>query len=267
MKLLNGAELADYIKVRQAHQVRALRQAHNVFPCLAIVQTSDNPVIDKYVSLKQRYGDDILVEVQHHKVDQTELFETIEKLNCDTSVHGIIIQLPLANNEDTKAAVNAVLPTKDIDGLGDQSLFEPATLLAINWLLAGYNINLIGKRIAIVGQGRLVGGPLSKIWQASGYDVTVFDEHSGDMHEQLPTFDVIVTATGVPGLINSKDAKNGAVIVDAGTASENGKIVGDVANDVRERDDITITPEKGGVGPLTITALFENLIQAASTNK
>lgn len=267
MKLLNGSELAEYIKVRQAHQVRALRQAHRIYPKLAIIQSDDSPVIDKYVSLKKAYGDDILVEVVQHKIRQEKIFDTIASLNEDDSVHGIIIQLPLAESSDTQRAVDAVLNRKDVDGLGDESLFEPATPLAINWLLAGYNISLSGKKIAIVGQGRLVGGPLSKAWEASGYDVTVFDEHSTDMHEQLSTFDLIVTATGVPGLIVSEDVKNGAVVVDAGTASENGKIVGDVAADLRLRQDVTITPEKGGVGPLTIAALFENVIKAASSTK
>lgn len=267
MKLLNGSELAEYIKVRQAHQVRALRQAHRIYPKLAIIQTNDSRVIEKYVSLKKTYGEDILVEVAQHKIGQEKLFDTIKFLNEDDSVHGIIVQLPLANLVDTERAINAVSRDKDVDGLGEESVFEPATPLAINWLLAGYNINLVGKKIAVVGHGRLVGTPLSKAWQASGYDVTVFDEHSSDMHQQLPTFDVIVTATGVPGLIISDDVKTGAVIVDAGTASEGGKIVGDVSGDVRLREDITITPEKGGVGPLTVAALFENVIKAASSKK
>lgn len=103
-----------------------------------------------------------------------------------------------------------------------------------------------------------------RVWQGSGYDVTVFDETSHDMHDRLSQFDVIVTATGVPGLITSNDVKDGAVVVDAGTASEKGKIVGDVADEVREREDIMITPVKGGVGPLTVAALFDNVIRAAS---
>lgn len=264
MKLLNGSELTGFIKERQAKQVRALRQAHKVFPRLAIIQTVDSPVIDLYVGLKKQYGEDILIDVDVYAIDQDQLPGVVERLNNDPSVHGIIIQLPLADPAQTQQAVDAVVPAKDVDGLGAGAELDAATPLAINWLMAGYNVDLANKHIAIVGNGRLVGSPLSRMWQGSGYDVTVFDENSQDMHDQLPQFDVIVTATGVPGLIRSADVKDGAVIVDAGTASERGKIVGDVSDEVRERDDIMITPTKGGVGPLTVAALFDNVIRAAS---
>ncbi len=263
MKILNGRELADYVKERQARQVRALRQAHHVYPRLAIVQTIDLPVIDSYVKLKKSYGADILVDVDVYKIDQPDLPGVVERLNNDPSTHGIIIQLPLADESATQSSVDAVAPAKDVDGLGVQAVLDPATPLAIAWLVAGYNINLVGQKIAIVGNGRLVGAPLARMWQGSGYDVTVFDSSSHDMQTQLPQFDVIVTAAGVPGLINAGSVKQNAVVIDAGTAAEHGKIVGDVASDLRERDDITITPEKGGVGPLTVTALFDNVIRAA----
>lgn len=263
MKLLNGRDLASFIKERQAKQVRALRQAHHVAPKLAIVQTIDDPVIDSYVKLKQAYGDDILVDVEVYKIDQEQLPGVVERLNGDPSVHGIIIQLPLADTSATQSAVDMVAPEKDVDGLGANATLDPATPLAIIWLVAGYNIDLGGKKIAIVGNGRLVGAPLSRLWKNSGFDVTVFDEKSGDLQDQLPAFDIIVTATGVPGLIHSSLIKHGAVVVDAGTAAEHGKIVGDLAQDLRERQDLTITPEKGGVGPLTVTALFDNVIRAA----
>lgn len=263
MKLLNGRELADYIKERQAKQVRALRQAHHIYPKLAIVQTIDDPVIDAYVRLKRRYGDDILIDVDAYKVGPDDLLSTIERLNSDMSVHGIIVQLPLADPAQTDAAVNAVAPAKDVDGLGQNALRDPATPLAINWLMAGYNIDLTGKKIAIVGRGRLVGAPLAQMWQESGYDVTVFDRSHANQLDQLINYDVIVTAVGTPGVIVAKYVKIGAVVIDAGTAAEHGKIVGDLAPDVRQRDDLTLTPEKGGVGPLTVTALFDNVIQAA----
>ncbi len=263
MKLLNGRELADYITERQARQVRALRQAHHVYPKLAIIQTIDSPIIDTYVGLKQRYGDDILIDVEVYKIDQSEIEGVVRRLNEDSSTHGIIIQLPLADMTNVQAIVDSVAPEKDVDGLGSGATLDPATPLAIDWLLAGYNVTLVGKKIAIVGNGRLVGGPLVKRWNDSGYDVAVFDDQSDDMAERLSEYDVIVTATGVPGLITDAMVKNGAVVVDAGTASEKGKIVGDVAPAVRLREDITITPEKGGVGPLTVVALFDNVIQAA----
>lgn len=264
MKYLNGRDLADFVKERQAKDVRALRQAHGIFPRLAIVMTSDNPVIATYVRLKQRYGEDILVSVSVHKVVQSEVLSEIARLNADTSVHGIIVQLPLENPAQTSEVVNAVASEKDVDGLGERAVFDPATPIAINWLLAGYNISLTGAKIAIVGQGRLVGAPLLRMWRNSGYDVTPFDqENSDNLLNSLRAYDVIVTATGVAGLITNTMLKPGAVVVDAGTAAEHGKVVGDLAPDVRLRDDLAITPEKGGVGPLTISALFDNVLRAA----
>lgn len=263
MKLLNGSELASYIKERQARQVRALRQAHHVFPKLAIVQTIDDPVIDTYIRLKKRYGEDILIDVEHHKVPQADALSTIEELNADDTIHGIIVQLPLAEPSETEKLVNAVSPRKDVDALGKKPDFDPATPMAINWLLAGYNVPLMNRKIAIVGNGRLVGKPLAQMWRNSSFDVTVIDSATPNMKEIVRESDVIVTAAGAPGIITSDMLTPDSVVVDAATASEDGKIVGDVADDVRERNDLTITPVKGGVGPLTVTALFDNVIRAA----
>lgn len=262
MKVLNGQELVDYIKERQARQVRTLRQSEHVQPKLAIVQTIDSPVIDTYVRMKRAYGADILIEVDVNKIAQSDILATIERLNNDTSVHGIIIQLPLHDVSQTQQAVDAVSGTKDVDGLGVNARYDPATPMAINWLTAGYAIDLRAKAIAIVGDGRLVGSPLARMWRQSGYSVTVFDKTNGDL-ATLVEYDVIVTATGVPGVITESMVKQGAILIDAGTASEHGKVIGDVAPSLRQRDDITITPIRGGVGPLTVAALFDNVITAA----
>lgn len=263
MKILDGLELAGYIKERQLKQVRALRLSWRVVPRLAIVYTGNNPVIDVYIRLKRIYGEDVTVEVDIYNPSDAELLNQIETLNQDENVHGIIIQLPLADESQTAAAVNAVVPEKDVDGLGLNPMFVPATAMAIDWLLAGYNIELRGKKIAIVGNGRLVGAPLNKLWLSAGFDVSVYDSKTIDLAGELKNAEVIVTATGIPGLVTDYMIKYGAVVVDAGTAAEHGKIVGDLSADVRERQDLTITPIKGGVGPLTVTALFDNVINSA----
>ena len=263
MKILDGLELRGYIKERQAKQVRALRQSWKVVPKLAIIQTIDDPVIDTYVRMKKAYGADVLIDVDIYKIDQADILTQIETLNNDPTVYGIITQLPLADPSQTEVAVNAVAPEKDVDGLGQGSSLTPATAMAIDWLLAGFNIELQGKNIAIVGKGRLVGAPLAKLWQSAGYNVTIYDRKTVDLPAAIRESDVVVTATGVPSLITADMVKPGAVVVDAGTAAEHGKVVGDVAADVRELDDITITPITGGVGPLTVAALFDNVIQAA----
>jgi methylenetetrahydrofolate dehydrogenase (NADP+)/methenyltetrahydrofolate cyclohydrolase len=262
MKLLNGRDLADYIKQRQAHEVRALRQAHGVQPKLTIVVTVDNPVIDVYMRLKQQYGADILVDVAVHRVKQAEVPDLLVKLNADDTVHGIIIQLPLENPSQTDEIVQMVAPHKDVDALGPGAEFDPATPMAILWLLAGYNVDLRGKHILLIGRGKLVGAPLERMLKASELDVEVADRSVTDLQTRTLEADVIITATGSPAILYPDMIKQGAVVIDAGVASESGKTVGDLAPQVYDRDDLTLTPQKGGVGPLTVCALFENVIHA-----
>jgi len=263
MRLLNGRELAEFIKERQAHEVRGLRQAYQTVPKLAIIRTNPDPVVDSYMRLKQTYGEDILIDVDIHTIDQSEALQRIADLNADPSVHGIIVQIPLPDPAQTAEILNAVAAEKDVDGLAEQTTFDPATPMAINWLLSGYNIELIGKHLVIVGHGRLVGRPLARIWQSSELDVTIADRKTADLAAVTKEADVLVTATGVPSLISADMVKPDAVIVDAGVATDTNGLVGDVAPDVRDLPNITITPEKGGVGPLTVCALFDNVIRSA----
>lgn len=260
MRELNGSELAGFIKERQAKQVRALRQAWYINPRLAIVTDVENPVIETYMRLKQRYGADILIDVEIHRVPAGGALEVIQELNNRDDVQGIILQLPISNSDQTDELLESIREDKDVDGLRKSAIFQAATPTAISWLLAGYGVDLKNKKVAIVGRGRLVGAPLEKMWLKSGVDVTVFEK--GDDLSQLINYDIIVSATGVPGLIKSQMIKAKTVVVDAGTASENGKIVGDVSEEVRQRNDVIITPKKGGVGPLTVSALFDNVITA-----
>lgn len=263
MKLLNGKELAGYIQQRQAQEARSLTQGRGIVPKLAIVQVKDDPVINTYVRLKKRYGDDIGVEVESHHPTQSEVSQVIDELNADASVHGIIVQLPITDPSETDVIVNMVSPAKDVDALGRASEFEPATPMAIMWLLAGYNVDLRGKKVLLIGRGKLVGAPLEKILHASDIDVSVADRTTADLAAETRAADVIITATGSPAILYPDMIKDGAVVVDAGVASEDGKTVGDVAPELYDRDDLTITPEKGGVGPLTVCALFENVLRAA----
>lgn len=302
MKILNGAEIAGYMKANQAHMVWGLR-ARKIYPKLVIIRDNDDPVIAKYVSLKQKYGEDIGVEVEDWLREDVD--RAIVEANNDKGVHGIIVQLPLKDMSKVDEIVAKIAPEKDVDGLGSNThaaneakneysshditrsaneeissgisseptplflghkahdiVFESATATAINWLLAGYDVKMDGAKIALVGRGRLVGAPLERMWKNSGYDVTVFRSHS-DL-SGLRNYQIIVSATGVPHLIKSEMVAPGATVVDAGTASEGGVLVGDIDRSVRARQDLSaITPKIGGVGPLTVTTLFEHVIMAA----
>ena len=257
MKELNGRELAGFIKERQAHVAR------NKHATLLIIRDSDNPVITKYVNLKIRYGEDIGVKVVDYRAkDSDDIAAKITEANKDNGISGIILQLPIIEKDKTDELTALIAPEKDVDGLSGKGDYDSATATAINWLLAGYDIKLDSAKIAIVGRGKLVGAPLLKMWQNSGYNVTIF--HRGDDLTELKNYDIIVTATGKPELITNEMVKPGAVIVDAGTASEDGVLKGDVANEVRNREDLTsITPILGGVGPLTVTCLFDHVLNAA----
>lgn len=262
MKLLNGLELAGFIKQRHAQEVLKLR-ANKIHPKLAIVQAKDDPVINTYVRLKKQYGADIGVLVEDHILLQADVPKLLNKLSNDESVHGIIVQLPLQDTSKTDELVNLVPPEKDVDALGKNSKFDPATPMAIMWLLSGYNIELKDKHILLIGRGKLVGAPLERILQASGLDVEVIDRKIHNLKQRTLAADIIVTATGRPAILYPDMIRQNAIVVDAGVASESGKTVGDLAPEVYLRDDLTITPEKGGVGPLTVCALFENVIRAA----
>lgn len=259
MKILDGRELADFVKERQVHEVRGFKKK----PTLLIIRDSDNPVITKYVNLKIAYGEDIGVNVIDFRAQNTaEIHDKILAANQDPTINGIILQLPILEKDQTDALTNLITPEKDVDGLSEHGHYDSATATAINWLLAGYDIKLENQKIAIVGRGKLVGAPLLKMFANSNYDVTLF--HRGDDLTKLNQYDIVISATGVPGLISNSMIKPGASLIDAGTASEDGVLKGDVATEVRTRTDLNaITPITGGVGPLTVSCLFDHVIQAA----
>ena len=256
MKILNGNELAGFVKERQAHEVRSLSKK----PTLLIIRDSDNPVITKYVNLKIAYGEDIGVKVIDYRTE--DIKTKILEANHDPEIHGIILQLPILEKDQTDTLTNLIAPKKDVDGLSSAGDYDSATATAINWLLAGYDIKLQNQKIAIVGRGKLVGAPLFKMFTDSNYHVTLF--HRGDDLTKLSQYDIIISATGVPGLISNSMIKPGATILDAGTASENGVLKGDIDETVRTRTNLNaITPITGGIGPLTVSCLFDHVIQAA----
>lgn len=263
MKLLSGQPLAASIKQRHKRQVRELLTA-GIIPTLAIVQVKDDPVINTYIRLKERYGKDIGAAVKVYKIPQSRVKKLLNKLSNLAEVHGIIVQLPLEIPSQTDEVVNLVSRDKDVDGLGAKSKFQPATPMAILWLLAEYGIDLRGKKVLLIGRGKLVGKPLANMLQDSGINVEVIGRDTVDLAAQTKVADVIITATGSPAVLHPDMIKPGAIVVDAGVASESGKKVGDLAPEVYSRDDLTITPAKGGVGPLTVCALFENVIRAAT---
>lgn len=270
MKYLKGSDLVEYISERQAKQVRRLSQARGIQPKLAIVSTNpDNLAIQKYMRLKQARGAELGIEVDIYPVDQSDAPKTLKELAKDSSLQGIILQLPLLDPTRTEELTALIPPEKDVDGLTENSLVEPATVGAILWLLAGYNIEPKGKNILIIGQGKLVGTPLANNLLSQGIKAVTLDDSSsaGELREALGDADIVVSAAGSPGLLKTEFLHNGQVIIDAGTTEDEGTIKGDLDPSVYESDlDIKVTPKIGGLGPLTIAYLFENLIQLIDKN-
>ncbi|MEI9913432.1 MAG: bifunctional 5,10-methylenetetrahydrofolate dehydrogenase/5,10-methenyltetrahydrofolate cyclohydrolase [Candidatus Saccharibacteria bacterium] len=201
MKLLYGSELSSFIKERQAREVRSFSSVSKSKPKLAIVVTVDNPIINVYMRLKKQYGEDIGIDVDVHSIKQSEVPAKLKELNTDDSVSGIIIQLPIEDPKQTDELVNLVEPSKDVDALGDKAEFEPATPMAIMWLLAGYNIDLRDKLVLLIGKGKLVGRPLERILKSSNIDVRIADR-SSDLSKETIEADVIITATGSPAILH-----------------------------------------------------------------
>lgn len=263
--LLKGKDLVPNIKERQKRAVDSLLK-RGIKPKLAIIRSNDHLAIDSYMKIKKRYGQQIGAEVEVFDISINQIESVVTKLNTNPNVHGIIIQLPLSNMDSVENLLDRVSPAKDVDGLGKDAAFVPATPTAILNLLVGYSIELKGKKVVLVGRGKLVGLPLRQMLEADGIEVEVVHSQTQDPVNVLHSADVIITATGKPGIIKSSMVKPGTVVIDAGTAGEGGKTVGDLTPDIVAREDIDISPTPGGVGPLTVCALFANVIKAAKTH-
>jgi methylenetetrahydrofolate dehydrogenase (NADP+)/methenyltetrahydrofolate cyclohydrolase len=253
MKLLYGKDVAAFIKQRHMAQAAGLPTK----PRLAIVRMGDDAATDRYLRSKQRYGEDIGADVDIYSETPDTIIDSIKKLGKDPKVTGIIVQLPLSDRTKTDAALATVPPNKDVDGLAPNSDFEAGTPKAVLWLLASHNVDVKG-RIVVVGQGRLVGEPLADRLEASGLDVVRCDIHTKDLAAETRQADIIFTGTGQPNLIKSDMVKEGAVVVDTGSP------LCELDPSLFEREDLTLTPNPGGVGPMTVSALFDNLLIAAN---
>ena len=269
--LLKGSDLVEYISERQAKQVRALIQSRGITPTLAIlIANPKNLAIQKYVKFKQARAKQLGISIQIHVPKQDQLEGAILKLNQDSKVHGIILQLPLEEASQTEYFLNLITPQKDVDALGEEAVVQPATAGAILWLLAGYNIELKNKKILIIGQGRLVGTPITRLLTEQNLNLETLDISASEqkLKAEIQKADIIISATGSPELIKLSYLKDRQVVIDAGTAESGGVLLGDLDPEVYNGDlNLKLTPKVGGLGPLTISYLFENLIQLIDKSK
>lgn len=296
--ILNGRIARDALNKKLAIKIAGLK-SRGIMPILTIVQVGNRADSTAYINAKKKFGAGVGVEVKHvhlqEAVSDKEIIDEIKKLNEDKSVNGIVLQLPLPEKlkAHTKDVVDSIDSTKDVDAITSKKVSEwqasnasdqdsskkilwPATARGVGELMDFYGINISGKKVCVIGRSALVGTPVSALCRARGALVTVCHSKTGDLKKETLSADIIISAVGKIGLITAKHVKPGQIIIDIGIneppASGGGNkldeelpsrsLVGDV--DFATVSPIlgnsgAITPVPGGVGPMTVLALFENL--------
>lgn len=280
--ILDGKKINSEIKQDLSTEI-AIRLADGFArPCLAVVQIGNTKESAKYIEHKKKFGHAIGVEVLHihlpDSVTDEEVLKEVAALNEDEHVHGIIIQLPLPKHIDRDILIESVAPEKDVDGLTsgnirglwindkDKGFMLPATARAIMTMLDYYDIDANGKKVVMIGRSTLVGKPTAMALINKGATVTLCHSGTKKLSDHTIEADIIISAVGFPRLINEHFVRPHQVIIDVGTTfikdEEVEKITGDV--DYKAVSDIVaaISPVPGGVGPLTVSSLFQNVYDA-----
>ena len=275
---LDGKEIAQSVKERVKKAVEELK-TQNINPCLATVLVGENPASASYVRTKHKACEEVGIITKDHKlasnITQTELNETIDNLNKDTSVHGILVQLPLPDQLNEFTTTSKISPLKDVDGLTPYNVgllsMKKAALVActpsgIMEMFDYHNINLQGKNVVLINRSNLVGKPLYHLLLERNATVTTCHSKTKNLEELCHLADIIITAVGdrtkftlTPDMI-----KEGAVVIDVGISRYEEKLVGDTNYDEIIQKASFATPVPGGVGPMTVAMLLKNTITAAS---
>ena len=277
--IIDGKTLAKKINAQTQKLVAQLKEKQNITPGIAVVIAGDDAASLIYTRNKHnkaiKLGINSVLKKFPADVSQDELLAEIEKLNHDDTIDAILVQQPLPPQLDSEVITNAILPTKDVDGLNPLNLGKlfanqhgnypvACTPRGIMRMLAEYNIDLQGKNAVIVGRSILVGKPLLALLNNANATVTMAGRSTGDLSALTKTADILIVATGVPNLIKALDVKPGAVVIDVGiNRLSNGKLTGDVDFEAVKTKAQAITPVPGGVGPMTIATLMEQTVDLA----
>ena len=272
LQILDGRKLRDELAPRLIKRISELKTK----PKLVIIQIGSLEESNTYIKTKIAFADKIGVDVVHKKyaenVREAEVVSDISKYNGDPSVHGIMVQLPISAKLNTSQIVEAIDEKKDVDGLtakntklifDNAEAFMPGATKAIFTLLEYYKIDVAGKKVVIVGESALVGRPTALAFLNRRATVTVCHTHTKNLEEETKRADILVVAVGKPLLITEKHVSKNQVVLDVGiTVMENGKVAGDVDYEKVKNIVKAITPVPGGIGPMTIYSLFENLVES-----
>ncbi len=273
---LDGKKVAAALDEKMSQRVEALKQ-NGVTPGIAVVLVGDNSASAVYVRNKQRRAEKLGMRSDLIKFDadvsEEELLKTINELNNDPEIDGFLVQLPLPDHIDEDRVINAIDPHKDVDGFAPENVghlwigepqTKPATAAGILMMLDYYDVDLDGKNVVIIGRSNIVGKPVAAMMLDKNATVTVAHSHTKDLQSLAKTADVLVVAIGRAKFVTKDFVKDDAIVVDVGMdRDENGKLCGDVDFDDVENTASMMTPVPGGVGPMTITALMDQVIELA----
>ncbi len=281
-KIIDGKAISEQIKSEVAAEVAQMVAGGKPAPGLAVVLVGENKASQVYVSMKKKacekagiYSREIRLE---QDVSMPRLLETIDELNKDSAIHGILVQLPLPSHLDEQAVLNHILPEKDVDGfhpinVGNLSLkldgFVPCTPLGVMEMLKRSNIETAGKNALVLGRSNIVGKPMAMLLTNAHATVTVAHSKTRDLPAEIGRADILVAAIGKPEFVKGAWIKEGAVVIDVGInsiddpqAARGYRLVGDVEYQAAYDRAAYITPVPGGVGPMTIAMLLANTLKA-----
>jgi methylenetetrahydrofolate dehydrogenase (NADP+)/methenyltetrahydrofolate cyclohydrolase len=275
-RMIDGKALSAKVRGEIAERVRRLG-SRGVTPGLAVVLVGENPASQIYVRNKAAACEaaGMLSRVIPMGADtaEDELLDVIDSLNNDPAIHGILVQLPLPGHIDTGLVIEAISPDKDVDGfhvsnagllMTGRPRFRPCTPYGVMTMLESEGVTLRGAEAVIVGASNIVGKPMAMLLLAAGATVTLCNSKTRDLGAQTRRADVLVVATGKPGIVTGDMVKPGAVVIDVGiNRLPSGKLVGDVDFSSAANVASAITPVPGGVGPMTIAMLLMNTLEAA----
>ena len=286
-RLIDGTAIGDRLRAELQAEIRALRE-RGITPGLAAVLVGDNPASATYVRMKGKACED--AGLYHETIrlprdtSETELLALVDRLNADPKIHGILVQLPLPQQIHAQRVLQRVAPGKDVDGfhpenvgkvfVGDPTGFRPATPYGVQQLLVRSDIDTTGRHAVIVGRSTVVGRPMAALLLQDGpggnATVTVCHSRTRDIKSMTRQGDILIVAMGKPEFVTGDMIKPGAVVIDVGTnrvddpTTKTGyRLVGDVKFAEAQQVAGAITPVPGGVGPMTITMLLCNTVQAA----
>ena len=275
-KIIDGKEIARVTRMEIAEKVLKLKD-EGITPGLAVILVGNNQASKLYVKNKEKackeLGMNSFMIEYPESLTQKELLDKISELNQDNTVHGILVQLPLPSHIEEKKIIEAITPSKDVDGfhpisigrmMTGQDTFYPCTPYGIMVMLKQMDIEPAGKHVVVVGRSNIVGKPAGQLFLNENATVTYCHSRTKDLKQFTRQADIIVSAVGKANFITADHVSEGAVVIDVGmNRDENGKLCGDVSFDEVKEKAGYITPVPGGVGPMTITMLMYNTMKAA----